>query len=320
MILVITNKEDAHADMVAEEFHKNSIEFFRFNTEDFLVGSKFSFRQNSAGTSGTLSTNQRTLVLDDVLSVWNRRPKKPTSLSHLQDHDTKKFVERESGVVLQGIWNCLVDKFWVNHPRDNRFADNKIIQQKIALELGLRIPDSLITTSPDTAKEFILKYDSVAAKPIYNGFIKRDGDYNIIYTNCLSKKHLENIDSVRYCPTFFQEYIPKLFELRITIIGDKFFVCRIDSQNSSKTKDDWRRYDFDNVQHSEYSIPENIKEKLFSLMSYFNLRFGAIDMIVTPEHEHVFLEINPNGQWGWIQHHTGMQIAKTIADFLAKQK
>jgi glutathione synthase/RimK-type ligase-like ATP-grasp enzyme len=48
------------------------------------------------------------------------------------------------------------------------------------------------------------------------------------------------------------------------------------------------------------------------------LRFGAIDMIVTPEGRYVFLEINPNGQWRWIEDASGLPISDALCDALAR--
>jgi len=118
-------------------------------------------------------------------------------------------------------------------------------------------------------------------------------------------------------PILAQEYIEKKLELRITIVGQKMFTCAIHSQDSEQTRIDWRRYDFRNVKHLPYQLPEKIKQKLHKLMKIWNLSFGAIDMILTPEGKYVFLEINPNGQWLWIEQLTEMPISRVIAELLA---
>ena len=48
-------------------------------------------------------------------------------------------------------------------------------------------------------------------------------------------------------------------------------------------------------------------------MSELGLVFGAIDMICTPAGEHVFLEVNPGGEWGMLERDLGLPIADAIA-------
>lgn len=47
------------------------------------------------------------------------------------------------------------------------------------------------------------------------------------------------------------------------------------------------------------------------------LSFAAADFVVTADDEHYFVDLNPNGQWGWIQEATGLPIAAAIAAELA---
>ncbi|MBU4480422.1 MvdD family ATP-grasp ribosomal peptide maturase, partial [Patescibacteria group bacterium] len=128
---------------------------------------------------------------------------------------------------------------------------------------------------------------------------------------------IENKADFLLSPVMVQSYIPKKIELRVTIVGENIFTCAIHSQNSEKTKYDWRRYDFENVKHEEYQLPVNVRGKILAFMKKCRLNFGAIDMILTPDNEYVFLEVNPSGQFGWIEKLTGMPIAKSIAELLA---
>ncbi len=100
------------------------------------------------------------------------------------------------------------------------------------------------------------------------------------------------------------------------IIGKKTLACRIDSQASQITKVDWRHYDFDNVEHKEVDLPSGIKNKLISFMDKIGLCYGAIDMIETDEEDFVFLEVNPAGQWQWLQQYAGLRIPEAVAEML----
>lgn len=101
------------------------------------------------------------------------------------------------------------------------------------------------------------------------------------------------------------------------VIGDHVLSCRIDSQASEMTAVDWRHYDFENVEHVQVALPHDAKDKLRQFMRAIDLRYGAIDLIETPDGDFVFLEVNPSGQWGWIADFAGLPIPSAVADMLA---
>ena len=122
--------------------------------------------------------------------------------------------------------------------------------------------------------------------------------------------------------TFAQNYVEKEFELRVTIVDDEVFACRIDSQLQEENhgKIDWRQgYDY-GLRHSIFELPKEISEKCILFLRKMGLRFGCFDFILTPGGQYVFLECNPNGQWLWIEIETGMSISTAIAKSLISQK
>ena len=216
----------------------------------------------------------------------------------------------------------ILQTFWFGDPEAIRVANRKPYQLMLAKELGFSIPQTLVTNSPDAAKQFAESLDSdIAIKPMWAaGIVMEEEGVErgvSIYTKRLSKaEFLGNLPSVKNCPLILQSYVEKDFELRITVVGEKVFACAIRSQASEKTKEDWRRYDLPNTPHSEFELPSEVRQKCIDLVKRLGLSFGCIDMIVTPKGEYIFLEINPNGQWLWIEHLTGMPISQAIADLL----
>jgi glutathione synthase/RimK-type ligase-like ATP-grasp enzyme len=91
----------------------------------------------------------------------------------------------------------------------------------------------------------------------------------------------------------------------------------INSQASERAAHDWRRDGIRMIQDWQpYELPRGVEEKILRLMDYFVLNYGAIDIIVTPDGRHVFLEINPVGEFFWLERYTGLPIADTIAEVL----
>ena len=108
-------------------------------------------------------------------------------------------------------------------------------------------------------------------------------------------------------------------ELRITVVGKNVFAAEIHSQQKEATRHDWRR-DALALEHRNHPLPDDIKLKCIQLAKTFGLEFGAIDMILTPDGRYVFLEINPNGQWAWIEETTGLPISEALIELLCQGK
>ncbi len=122
--------------------------------------------------------------------------------------------------------------------------------------------------------------------------------------------------ALRSCPVIVQEQIPWRVELRVTVVGDQIFACEIHSQISNHARLDWRRYDTGATPHLVHELPGEIADRCVALTHRLGLRYGAVDLILTPDGRYVFLEINPNGQWLWIENLTGLPISQAVCDLL----
>ncbi len=207
-------------------------------------------------------------------------------------------------------------KKWLDNPWNVQIAEDKLFQLKCAMQIGFNIPETLATSDPIRIKNFYEKHNgnvvvkALSASPIVD---------HVLYTNKLTNKDIAQIDSVKMSPSIFQVYVSKKYELRITVVGNKIFPVKIYSQGDEATSLDWRRKpklnDFD-VKMEQTTLPIKIERYIHCYMKLINLRYGCIDMIVTENDEYVFLEINPNGQWYFVQLHTEAQIAKAISELL----
>ncbi len=320
-ILIVSRKLDPHVDIIARKLNERKIPFIRFNTEDFplrvSVSVLFEGRERKQILKFPLS---RQIRGDEVTGVWYRRPADfqfPPEFSPA----VHVFAEQESRATIMGLWQ-LLDCIWVNHPERNREAELKLKQLRVASEVGLEIPKTLVTNNPEDAERFFrrtAKSGGVIIKRLGGGIVL-DGDQgSAIYTSLVSKSDMEDIERVRYTPALFQEYVPKDFELRIVVVGDKVFPVEIHSQRSEKAKIDWRK-DTLNLLHKPHNLPDEISKKVINLVHRLGLNFGAIDIILTPDQRYVFLEVNPNGQWGWVEDLTGLPISDAIIDLLSGKK
>ena len=294
--------------------------FYRLNTDLISWQTALTMRLAGTGFNAQINMGSASQQIDGVKSVWYRRPVMPKAPPSIKE-EYASFVEEEWRACLWSLYTTL-DAFWVNPPLiGHRLLEhNKLLQLRTAASVGFATPNTIITNEATELSTFCeCQGGTIVVKTIKGHFFRRDDreESFVIYTNPVSTDLLNLYkDDIRLAPVMAQEYVPKKLELRVTIVGKQIFACAIHSQESERTKHDWRRYDFEKVKHEPYQLPPELEKKLLQLMDVWGLSFGAIDMILTPDDRYVFLEINPNGQWGWIEQLTGMPISLAIAELL----
>lgn len=229
----------------------------------------------------------------------------------------QRFARNETQGALRSLMSVLPCP-WVNSFEScERVMSNKLLQQVLAARCGLRTPRTLISNDPTAASRFADDADGLLVKSI--GYIHLDDDRQYaLYSERFDPHEIrEATEAIRHCPIFGQEYIEKACEHRVMAIGDEVLSCRIDSQASARTRIDWRHYDFENVAHTRSELPQHVQTALKRFMRTVDLRYGAIDLIETPDADYVFLEVNPSGQWGWIADLAGLPIAEAVGRMLA---
>jgi len=314
-ILVITCKADFSADLVIRSLETKGQTVYRLNTEDLCTIHNFEISFDDHGFDGLINSQLREIKISAIESVYYRKPFLPTI--HLQDPIAAKFIREEIDFFLKWLWTLLGDKFWVSSYSSIRSAGSKLDQLRIAPKLGFCIPKTIITNKPRVAIDF---FDAcggrVINKVLHSVILEGDGQNSNILCHPICREDLDAEDPIKMVPCVFQEKIEKDVELRITVVGSRVFSCEIHSQQSSKTKDDWRNYDFENTPHLKHELPATVENQCRALLRHYGLAYGAIDMILTPKGEYVFLEINPNGQYQWIEELAGLPITEAIADLL----
>ncbi|GIQ57838.1 hypothetical protein Flavo103_09740 [Flavobacterium collinsii] len=304
MILIITHKEDFTADFVIEKLNSRGIKYFRLNCED-IDSDVYNFENNN---NFHFSLND----LSSFTSVWFRRTKLPEINNNNEAEKLYLLADYES--LWDNIYSLIDTKKWLSDPKHIYSAENKILQLNVAKSIGFSIPETIVTNSHKKVHDFISKFESsVIVKPIRQGRIQQKKGFSTIFTNKLSMQKIKELNHYDLTPCIFQEYVEKEYELRVTVVGNKVFSAKINSQTSDETRIDWRK---EKMPFEKYSLPADILEKCILITEKLQLSFGAIDIIKTPKNEYVFLEINPNGQWAWLETELGLPISDEIINYL----
>jgi len=299
-ILIVTRELDPHADVMIMLLREMGHQPIRLHPADFPMHTQAHARYDGTEWHTDVTTRNRTFSLADVRSIWWRRPDPPTPDSTLTA-DEQKFASDEAEHALRGMWYGLEHEcYWVSFPPAIRKASAKLGQMQQATRLGLQVPRTLITTDPDQVRQF---YEDCDQAVIYKTLYNPQPLANVpkgIYTTPLEEEQLALLDTIRTAPGLFQEYIPKQVELRVTVIGDEVFSAELHSQVHERTRYDWRHYDVETPMQ-EHHLPDEVAEQCLALTRWYGLNFSTSDLILTPDGRYVFLEMNPNGQWFWVQ-------------------
>jgi MvdD family ATP-grasp ribosomal peptide maturase len=321
-VLIITHSQDNESiSRVMQAIESSGGKAFRFNTDRFPTEIKLDVYYKDNIQRCILCSDGESLDLNKVSSVWYRRIAIGSMIPTTINTQLRYASVGESRATIQGMIAC-IQGFHLDSIPHIRRADNKQLQLEVAKEVGLEIPATLITNNPQAVREFSKQCQKGMVAKMLSSFAVYDeqGNEQVVFTNPVTKEDLDYLDGLCFCPMTFQENIPKQLELRITIVGKQIFTAAIDSQISDKATYDWRKQGLALMnQWQPYKLPPEIEEKLLQLMAFFNLNYGAIDIIVTPEDRYIFLEINPVGEFFWLEDYPGMPISHAIAEMLYRQ-
>ncbi len=314
MILLITNKEDITVDYVVRELKKRNTSYYRLNTEDIPgnICIDFNFSKDTFLLYDLVK--ECTVDLEDVTSVYFRRPR-ISNLDHIEGiNDTERlYLRQETAQILEAIYKILEKRFWINNVYRIREAENKVYQLRLAKQIEFLTPDAILSNSPESVRGFMDRHDKdCVIKPVRSGAIGGDAK-KVVFTSRIAD--IPRDEQIRVSPLYLQNRIKKDADLRITTIGERVYCARIDSQIDEMAETDWRRAK-GILKHTEQDLPGDVKEKCLEITSRLGLVYSAIDLIQTCDGEYVFLECNPNGQWAWIEERLGFPISQDIVGLL----
>lgn len=308
MILIVSYPNNEHVDEVQ---HHLTREATVVDTGSFPV---------SLGLSAAIGREReclrltpsggRPFCLCQVGAVWYRRISPYGFHDELVDNTARLFAWSESNEALLGLWYSL-DSFWMNPPLADEVSQRKIRQLQAARRVGLSIPETLVTNQPEAAREFVATYGV--------GHVVRKAFRNIAQapreTHVVGQAEVALLDSVRFAPVIFQQFVPADLDLRVTIVEDEIFAAAITSEAAYAA--DYRP-GLASATVVPYTLPDVVASQVLELMRAFGLQYGAVDFRVTPDGDHVFLEVNPAGEFLFISRRTGQPIAEAIAASLER--
>ncbi len=224
MVRIVSQRGDYHADWLVLELRERGVSFVRFNTEDYPLSASLRWTNDH---QAWLCVGDGDYDLAAVSAVWYRRPVPPVVADDLSA-PAAAWARTEAREALMGVWRTL-EALWVNHPDRNRLAESKQLQLRTAMELGFDVPQSLVSGDRETVEEFLVAHPrGVICKPLVSGRVPIGADEQVFFTSPINAQSV-SLSTLGAEPYLFQELVPKLYDVRVTVIGDEALAVRIDS-------------------------------------------------------------------------------------------
>ncbi|MEU6699547.1 ATP-grasp ribosomal peptide maturase [Pseudonocardia sp. NPDC046786] len=305
-VLVLTDPYDITADHVVDELNRRGHPVFRCDPGEFPARLSVTARFDR-GWAGRLRLPGTSVALDEIGCACYRRPSTFELSGDLGEHE-RRWARREARRGLGGLLAALPR--WLNHPFAIAAAEYKPVQLELAARAGLVVPTPIITNDAADARAFVSSVESAIYKPLAGGVLGEAGEHKLTYTNRVTVDEID--DSVAATAHLFQSWVQKQHEIRLTVVDATMFAIRIDAE-SAAAHQDWRS-DYPSLRYRVVEIPHGVRTSVATLMDALRLRFAAIDFVVDHDGQWTFLEVNPNGQWAWLENATGAPIASAIAE------
>jgi hypothetical protein len=308
LIVLVSHSDDEHTRRVIAELERLGATFFLLDTGAFPARSSLRMSFSRERVEHSMSVGGRDVGLSSARSAWWRRPQ-PYQLDGALAQDMRDFAHGECHEAMAGLWGAL-DVAWMNPPGADERAHHKPYQLAVARAVGLDVPRTLITNDPEAAREFA---SAVApTRLVYKTFLATERHWR--ETRILGPQEWALLDRVRLAPVIFQEFVDAEADLRVTAVGETLVAAQIASSAHGYLAD--YRMDMDAARFSPTELPDSTRTKLLELMARLGLVYGAIDLRRRSDGSYVFLEVNPAGEWLFVEERTGQLITRAVAECL----
>lgn len=311
-VLVLAPERDTTADRMVRELTGRGVVLVRLDTAWFPGQVSLAASFSGGGWGGTLTVRGRVLDLGDLRAIWYRSPSAfvfPAALTPTERH----WAGTEAKLGLGGVLGAL-PVLWINHPARVADAAAKPVQLVVAARCGLAVPDTLIANVAGDVARFAADGATVA-KALGAAAVVESGGRATAFTHLLSDADVADLRGVEVTTHQFQRWVPKAYEARVIVVGDRVFAAGIYA-GTSETRVDWRS-NYQDLAYSRIDVPEQVARGVVDYCAAMGLVYGAFDFVVRPDGAWVFLECNAGGQYGWIEDAVSAPVTAALADLLA---
>ncbi len=308
-LLVLSSGGEVHAEAVAGKVLNLGGEAYCFRVDKFPF--EYFITRDECGTYTIGQHGVNEIELDESWSIWNKRRVSPTFPADMS-LDLKLHIEQEATKTIDGLLLEHSGRV-IDRPNNIFLGRNKPYQLMLAKSLGLDTPKTLISNNSYGVKEFHKNQEKMIMKQHTVPVI---GD-NFMLTTALNIEDNIDYNRIRNCPAIFQEKLLPKNDIRVTVIGDELIPISITPREEYDFSD-IRAVDYLKCDYEKVEIPDEVELSIRKMMEHYGLSYGSFDFIHTKDDRYVFLELNPRGQYLWLEHLSGFDITSSLVDLLVK--
>lgn len=317
-VLAVTHTQEPSAAWVAEAVKRRGHRLIRLDTDLFPNAPMVRRAQRGAELSAAIQVDGVWVTLDASASIWWRRVNLSSKIDPSMGQDAHAAAVEESRVTLRGLASAHAGLV-VDRPHHIRLVGDKALQLGIAAQVGLDVLPTLVTNDPESARAFFHEHKGEVITKMEHAFsLQMEAGTGAVHTSVVKEEDLDALDGLTACPMIFQPRVRTRREYRITIVGERVMVGALD-YSAGDYGTDWRLASLRDkgVVHAwkQASLPEPVCQAMLRLMDRLGLNYGAADILEDEEGRLWFLEVNPAGEWAWMNH-AGLPIVESLADLL----
>ena len=306
MLMIITLSRDDNMQTVAQYVKKPilRLDWDREDMSDMLL----------LFSNGTFNTLIAGVDPSEITAVWFRI----AYLSYFQPANEPFWLfnrlSREE--LIRIMFSELEHANWVSHPFNMQRAENKVLQMKIAQELGFSMPDTLISGSIAEAESFreSIGKSNLIVKPLVHQAVKSGEKLYGMYTSRVTPTQPVDFQLLPNCPAIFQAEVDRKCDIRTIVVGDRVFSIEIHQVGEATGGVDYRKVKPKDLVYNPHFLPADLEEKCVSLVKRLGLKYGAIDFVLGKDGVYYFLENNPSGAWKYVADNGNHAIQQAFAD------
>lgn len=273
-LLIITNSYDVTTDLLLDRLPEGRV--FRLNFDQI---EQYQIRFDSSGFR-VAAPDGRTVVSEKVAKAYWRKPFN----AEAQGLGVTQYVHAEWRYFLNEIVNLLwaENRFVLVEPFAER-RTGKLIQLLRAKNVFHVPPYEFVSNDAASATEAVVK--SLSGEPV---------DGKMLYTTKVQTNDLDR----RY-PWFFQQYVPATYDITVVFVRGEVFAFRLERDFLGDSPD-WRKHISPDQRWTFFSLPTDVLRAVSMYMDDLKLSFGRLDLLLDDEDRYWFCEVNPNGQFAWL--------------------
>lgn len=305
MILVVSSSDDVHARIVVRALAARGIEAEIVDMCELGAGASLRFDPRHPARSRWQRADGSIVDLGRVRAVWCRRSAAPKSDPRVRDAADRDFIARQWS---DAVWGTVMGLGvpLVSDPYAQRAA-TKPYQLALAHRIGLRVPDTIVTNDRDAFEAMLVRCDRrIVHKILAVSY------HEFLYTKAWDEGDREALDDLELAPMIAQGIVGGAGELRVTVVGERIFAARFEHAGHIDGRLDTTAI------YRPYQLDDTTARRLRELVARLGLRYATVDFALEADGTPVFLDLNPQGQYLFVELRTGQPITEAVADLLCE--